>query len=166
MEPRIEMSEEKTLIGINMQMSLSDNKTGLLWNQFMGNKDITGVPLCLKIRITPYFYSMQIYDSAFDFQHIDVNKLFYKWAAVEVDDIDSIPENMNSIILPEGLYAVFLHKGPARTTPVTFQFIFGTWLPGSKYKLDNRPHFEKLGEKYNNESDNSEEEIWIPITEK
>jgi AraC family transcriptional regulator len=33
----------------------------------------------------------------------------------------------------------------------------------SAYDLDNRPHFEILGEKYKNESPDSEEELWIPV---
>jgi AraC family transcriptional regulator len=37
-------------------------------------------------------------------------------------------------------------------------------LPLSKeYELDDRPHFEILGDKYKNNDPNSEEEIWIPI---
>ncbi len=64
---------------------------------------------------------------------------------------------------PSGLYAVFIHKGDASTAPKTFEYIFGTWLPNSEYLLDNRPHFEILGEKYKNEDPNSEEEVWIPI---
>ena len=45
----------------------------------------------------------------------------------------------------------------------TFQYIFGTWMPDSGYKWDNRPQFEILGEKYKNNDPSSEEEIWIPI---
>jgi AraC family transcriptional regulator len=40
---------------------------------------------------------------------------------------------------------------------------FSTWLPDSEYRLDVRPHFEVLGEKYKNDDPESEEEIWIPI---
>jgi AraC family transcriptional regulator len=45
-----------------------------------------------------------------------------------------------------------------------FQYIYSTWLPASGYALDNRPHFELLGEKYKQGSPHSEEEIWIPIS--
>jgi AraC family transcriptional regulator len=54
----------------------------------------------------------------------------------------------------------------SRLAPKTFQYIFGTWLPNSEYVLDNRPHFEILGEKYKNDDPTSEEEIWIPIKAK
>jgi AraC family transcriptional regulator len=36
-------------------------------------------------------------------------------------------------------------------------------LPNSAYALDDRAHFEVLGEKYKNNDPSSEEEIWIPI---
>jgi AraC family transcriptional regulator len=70
---------------------------------------------------------------------------------------------MEKFILPAGAYAVFLHKGGPATGQQTFQYIFGTWFPQSEYRLDDRPHFEILGEKYSNTSPDSEEEIWIPV---
>jgi AraC family transcriptional regulator len=61
------------------------------------------------------------------------------------------------------MYAVFIHKGPASKGPETYNYIFGTWLPGSDYILDSRPHFALMGEKYKNDDPASEEEIWIPV---
>ena len=87
---------------------------------------------------------------------------FEKWAAVEVTDLNSIPAGMESFILKAGLYAVFLHKGSG-TDNSTHQYIYSTWLPNSDYIMDDRPHFEILGEKYRNDDPGSEEEIWIPI---
>jgi AraC family transcriptional regulator len=46
---------------------------------------------------------------------------------------------------------------------VFFTYIFTRWLPASGYQLDNRPHFEILGDKYKNNDPESEEEIWIPV---
>jgi AraC family transcriptional regulator len=69
---------------------------------------------------------------------------------------------MEPFRLEGGLYAVFDFKGSGNDKSI-FQYIFGTWLPGSDYNLDNRPHFEVLGEKYKNNDPGSEEEIWIPI---
>jgi AraC family transcriptional regulator len=74
-----------------------------------------------------------------------------------------MPENMEGFTLMEGLYAVFLHKNAISTPEKTFGFIYGAWIPNSEYELDNRPHFEVLGEKYRNNDISSEEEIWIPI---
>ena len=69
---------------------------------------------------------------------------------------------METFTLPVGLYGVFDHKGLSNDNSI-FQYIFGTWLPNSTYQLDNRPHFEILGEKYRNNDPASEEEIWVPI---
>ena len=86
--------------------------------------------------------------------------------SIEVSDINAIPDDMESYTLTGGLYAVFTHKGAAATGPETFRYIFGTWLPASEYGLDNRAHFEILGDKYRNDDPDSEEEIWIPIRSK
>ena len=72
---------------------------------------------------------------------------------------------MEPFSLEGGLYAVFDYKGSSNDSSV-FQYIFGTWLPNSAYKLANRPHFEVLGINYRNNDPSSEEEIWIPILEK
>ncbi|NNK11488.1 MAG: GyrI-like domain-containing protein, partial [Flavobacteriaceae bacterium] len=66
---------------------------------------------------------------------------------------------------PAGLYAVFDYKGHPGDKSV-FQYIFGKWLPSSDFRLDFRPHFETLGEKFKINDPNSEEEIWIPISPK
>ena len=111
-------------------------------------------------------FSLQIYPVLFYFQNFNPAIRFEKWAAVEVSDFELVPDNMESIILQGGLYAVFIHKGAASEGPKTFRYIFGTWLPDSDYLPDDRPHFEILGEKYKNNDPDSEEEIWIPIKHK
>ena len=159
MTPRIETLTEKKLVGKRMKMTLADNKTGELWRSFMPRrKEIKN--------ITSDLISMQVYDPSLDFKNFNLNTPFEKWAAIEVAVFDTIPAEMESFTLVGGLYAVFLHKGPASAGAKTFQYIFGTWLPSSQYLLDNRPHFELLGAKYKNEDPGSEEEFWIPIKPK
>lgn len=148
---------QKKLIGKKLEMSYINNRTGELWRSFMPKrKEITN-------NIGTELYSMQIYNDIFDFQNFNPNDNFTKWAAVEVTDFEQIPENMEGYTLKGGLYAVFTHKGSSLDFQRTFQYIFGVWLPNSDYKIDNREHFELLGEKYKNESPDSEEEVWIPI---
>ena len=156
MKPRFETINRKRLIGKRMKMSLSANSTGELWQSFMNRRKE------IKNSIGNDLFSMQVYDPMY-FADFNPDKEFEKWAAIEVLDFDEIPYNFESCILPGGLYAVFLHKGAASTGPKTFRYIFGTWLPDSGFMLDNRPHFEVLGEKYKNEDPVSEEEIWIPV---
>jgi AraC family transcriptional regulator len=106
---------------------------------------------------------MQIYDKSFDFNNIDLHKKFEKWAAAEVSAVENIGEDMETIDIPDGLYAVFIQKGKASDGHITFRYIFEKWLPKSPYEIDDRPHFELLGKKYKNEDPTSEEEIYIPI---
>ncbi len=154
-EPRIETLEEKKLIGKHLTMSFADNKTGELWRGFMPRrKEIVSA-------VSTDLYSLQLYTPDF-FGHFNPHTPFEKWSAVEVTGFDSIPDGMEAFTLPEGVYAVFLHKGSSTDTS-TFQYIFSTWLPNSEYVLDDRPHFELLGDKYKNYDPASEEEIWIPI---
>ena len=108
-------------------------------------------------------YSVEVYDSLAYFANFNPNVAFDKWAAVPVNHTEFIPENMESLCLPAGLYAVFAFKGAAAEVPVLYQHILGTWLPNSDYQLDNRPHFAVMGEKYKNNDPDSEEELWIPI---
>ena len=69
---------------------------------------------------------------------------------------------METFIMTGGLSAVFDYKG-LNTDNAIFRYIFETWIPNSDYVLDNRPHFEVLGDKYRNNDPTSEEEIWIPV---
>ena len=158
MQPRIETIGNKKLIGKRLSMSLHNNKTNELWRSFM--------PLRKEIKnnISTELYSIQVYDDSY-FNGFNPNTEFEKWAAIEVRDFDSVPDEMETYLLPGGLYAVFLYKGSGTDNRI-FQYIFTTWLPSSDYLLDNRPHFEILGEKYKNEDPDSEEEIWIPVKPK
>lgn len=154
-QPLIKLLNKKQLIGLQKSMSFADNTTPELWRTFMSRKKE------IQNGINSNLYSIQSYTKGF-FENFDPSNQFTKWAAVEVSDFEIIPTDMESFILPEGLYAVFHYKG-LNTDPSIFQYILGEWLPSSDYKLDSRPHFEVLGDKYKNNDPNSEEEIWIPI---
>jgi AraC family transcriptional regulator len=156
MIPRIEILSEKKLIGKRLQMSIAKNKTLDLWKSFMPKRSEIQNAMSLDL------FAIQVYDKTY-FEAFNPNAIFYKWATLEVTDFDNIPAEMESFTLSGGLYAVFEHKGHSTTI---FDYIFGNWIPNSKYDLDHRPHFEILGEKYKNDDPNSEEEIWIPIKEK
>lgn len=105
-------------------------------------------------------YNIQINPKDFDFKP---NTPFVKWAAVAVTNFDYIPDEMETLVMEEGLYAVFNYKGDQTNAAAFFNSIYTEWLPSSGYQLDSRPQFEILGEKYKNDSSESEEEIWIPI---
>lgn len=158
MHPRIETSREKRLVGLRLTMSLAHNKTGELWRTFMPRrKEVTNA-------MTTEVISLQLYKRSY-FSDFRLANEFEKWATVEVPDFSKVPEGMETFTLSGGVYAVFDYKGLSNDNGI-FQYIFGTWLPASDYTLDDRPHFEVLGENYRNNDPASEEEIWIPVRPK
>ncbi len=158
MEVSIQIIGEKKLVGKRSIMTFANNKTVELWRGFMPKRKE------IKNALGSDLYSMQIYPPLF-FTAVKLDVPFEKWAMMEVSDFDAIPDEMETYTLPGGLYAVFFYKG-LNTDTAIFEYIHKTWLPNSDYLLDNRPHFEILGEKYKNADPNSEEEIWIPIQPK
>lgn len=154
---RIESLKEKKLVGTCVTMSLANNKTFDLWRSFMPQR------MKIQNKISNEMISMRVYSEPLQLENI--NQEFEKWAAVEVSDFNNVPGEMKTFILPAGQYAVFHYKG-LNTDNRIFIYIFKEWLPNSKYVLDERPHFEILGEKYKNNDPESEEEIWIPVRPK
>jgi len=138
-------------------MSFANNKTVELWKNFSPRvKEIKNL-------IGPNRFSVEIYPNTTFFENFYPEKEYEKWAAAEVSEFDIVPDGMEKLIVPEGLYAVFHYKGKPSKAQETFQYIFGTWLPNSEYKMDARPYFALMGEKYKGGSLESEEEFWIPI---
>ena len=156
MTPRIENIDEKKLVGKKLIMSYANYTIGQLWGGFMPRrKEITN-------NVSTDLISMVVYKPN-HFVNFNPENEFVRWAAVEVKDFDNIPNEMEPYILSNGLYAVFQYKGLSSGSAAFYQYIYSDWLPNSEYQLDNRPHFEILGEKYKNDDPTSEEEVWIPI---
>ena len=156
MTPTLHTIPAKMLVGKRLTMSFINNRTPELWKNFMPLRNtISNV-------VGSNRYSLQIYPQNF-FESFNPSNEFEKWAAVEVTSFSDVPTGLETFTLPTGLYAVFYYKGNPANGDKVFKEIFTQWLPQSGYALDNRPHFELLGDKYKNGSDDSEEEIWIPI---
>lgn len=156
MQPRIESISEKKLVGKFVEMSLIDNKTLELFSSFMPyQKEV-------KNSISSAIYEVMQYDAAY-FKSFNPNNRFKKWGTLEVENLEEIPENMHTLVIETGLYAVFTYKGLAKDFSNLMQYVFTEWLPKSAYRLDNRPHFNVLGNKYIKNSPDSEEDVYIPI---
>lgn len=157
MTPTIQNITSKKLIGKHCAMSFAENKTFQLWSSFM--------PRRKEIKNTvdnTNMYSLQFYGTGF-FTNFNPQVQFEKWAAIEVSNFDFVPDELETLVIPGGQYAVFNYKGSHNNGHDVFSYILGEWLPASGYELDNRPHFEILGPKYKNGDPDSEEQIWIPI---
>jgi AraC family transcriptional regulator len=158
MDPRIAVLKEKKLVDCRLAMSFSDYKVADLWKRFMPRRKE------IRRSLSRDLISMTVYPAGF-FTNFDPANEFEKWAMVEVSGFDSIPGDMETFILKGGLYSVSDYRGSSDDRGI-FEYIFGTWLPNSDYLLDDRPHFEVLGDKYKNSDPTSEEEIWIPVKAK
>ena len=160
MEPRIITTSHKKLVGRKLRMSISANRTVELWQFLMPRrKDIRNTS-------NSNLFSVQVFDQDLDFKDFIPETEFEKWAAIEVSEYWEVPEGMETLDIPGGLYAVFDYKGVATNFAPMFHYIFATWIPASEYEVDKRPHFDLLGEKYKGNDPTSEEEIWVPLKPK
>lgn len=158
MKHRIINSPETYIVGIKANVSFETItvETGKLGRQFMPRlKEI-------KNRVDDNTLSLQSYDD-FDYHKVSPIMTFEKWVGVEVTNLDNVPERMETLTINPGNYLVIDFKGSMQEFVKYWNFIHSQWLPNSKYKLDNRPHFEKLSPSYNPMNVVNEEEIWIPI---
>lgn len=160
MTPRIEILRETKLVGKNLSMSFTRDRTAELWQSFSPRlKEITNP-------VNTNLFSVEIYPDTGFIEKFNPAIEFEKWAAIEVSNFDTIPNEMEKLIIPEGLYAVFHYKGRPSEAQETFQFIYSVWLRNSEFQMDDRPYFALMGEKYKGEDPDSEEEFWIPVKKK
>ena len=155
MQAEIFKIDRKRFVGIPMEMSLLDNKTRELFKSFMPRRN--EVPY----RENTDVFDLKIYSDTY-FKEFNAGQSFTKWAAVEVAKTDEIPEGMDVFDMEEGIYAMFMNHGMGDNSEM-FQYIFTEWLPSSEYELDNRPHFDVLGEDYQKKDPDAMSEIWIPV---
>lgn len=151
--------DQKIIIGMKLEMSLVEDQTQTLWQKFIPkSKEISN-------RLDSNLISMAVYTSDY-FQNFNPSNRFMKWAGVEVSDAfekATLSEDLEIIKIPSGLYVRFLYQGlPSQAGPF-YQRIFQEWFPRSGYRLDQRPHFEVMGDKYRNNDPSSEEMIFIPV---
>lgn len=153
--PRIVDLDPLRLVGIHRSMSLASDETPTLWKSFIPALNT------LIGRVGDHLISLQEYPEDF-FRFFQPDRRFEKWALAEIAEGASLPEKMETITIG-GRYAVFTFQGTSVEFGAAVQQILMHWLPESGYELDNRPHFEWLGDRYKRNDPRSEEEIWIPI---
>jgi AraC family transcriptional regulator len=155
--PEIVTIEEKKLLGMKVEMSLSEHKTFQLWRRFKPQVQ------SILNKVGTDFYSLQVYPKEFGTGNFTTTTKFIKWAAIEVSDYEKQLDIFEKMMIPSGKYAVFIHKGTSAEFSKTAYYIYNVWLPKSGYQLADKPHFEVLGDKYILNHADSEERVWIPI---
>jgi len=158
LNPRIVNIEQKYLVGKKLEMNFLHLKIIDLWKSFMPFKN------SIPNQVSENLYSLTVYRPD-HFINFKPSNLFEKWATVEVQSAENIPEEFELFILEPATYAIFDYKGYSHDSTI-FQEIYMKWVPESGFSLDNKAHVEVLGKKYKNNDPNSEEEIWIPIKNK
>lgn len=160
-EPTIKTIASKQLVGLSTVHSLANNQAAALWQAFMPRRhEIQNV-------VGEHKLCVHIYPPDLNLAGFNPATEFTTWAAVEVDSYAEPLDNMQTLVLPAGQYAVFIHRGTVKDFQKTIQYIHGEWFPSSSYQLDDRPHFEWLDERYKGPNNTeSLEEVWIPIKTK
>ena len=158
MTPRIITSNAILIVGLKENLSFITNAQGTanLARQFMPKRNQ------ILNRVGTQKFSIQVYND-FDLSKMSPDTVFEKWVGVEVLNFENVPKDMATLIIEKSQYAVFNYKGKPEGFPEAWQYIHSTWLPASGYKLNNRPHFEKLPENYHPSNPEVEEEIWVPV---
>lgn len=158
MEPRIVEVAERKLVGMKTRTRLIDNQIPKLWQTFMPQR------FAIKNSLLTGFFAVHERDAAVTFKNFTPATEYTSWATIEVSSHEQIPEGMEARTLSGGLYAIFIHKGPAQNFKATMDFIYGQWLPNSLYEMDNRDQFEIMAEDYlGPQHPEAKEEVWVPI---
>ncbi len=160
MEPVITHLPSRTLVGLETPFisALSDSKTNMavipdLWRRFNERQGE------IRQRAGDAAYGM-ISCTEEEAREETMRYL----AGVEVRPASSdLPDDMVVRILPEGLYAIFTHKGPVSTFDATIRHVYSEWLPKSGYRRVKGPEFEVYDARFKGESPESEFEYAIPV---
>ena len=134
MEPKIITIEEKKVIGIVLHTSFTNEKSKQeippFFHKVLKEKKLEKVPNRINENQMCVFKMKR---KCPDFDYV---------MGVEVSNTDSIPEGMESVILPKSNYATLtiVKKGP-EDVGKAFGYIFKTWIPKSIYIPTGAPGF-------------------------
>ena len=158
MEPIITTIAKVTVVGMEYHGQNKNKEITAMWGVF--NQKCMAIPHLTGKRAA--------YGVCFSDADYGTTGMFRYVAGLPVTVVDALPEGMTSCTVPAGRYAVFTHCGTLATLDRTFDYIYGTWLPSSEYRLDaTRPDFEFYDERFTTGDDPASKfDIYIPIAEK
>jgi len=84
-------------------------------------------------------------------------------AGVEISRLDDLPEQYRWIEIAPQHYAVFEHQGGLDSLPMTFEYIWTTWLPQSGRQAADAPEFERYSADFNPRTGRGVVEVWLPL---
>ncbi len=154
MEPTIVEREPIKTVGIAKRYSNDDLDLKKLWSAFKPYKD--------KI---PNRVGDELFGIYEEYEEDGDETGFTYVCSAQVSSFDDIPENMVGRIIAGQKYACFEHKGELASLENTLKFIWGSWLPKSKYDYVEKPDFELYGPGFCDAPGNILR-IFIPIQDK
>jgi len=155
--PEIVTQERMQLVGVKTEFYSVDSeknnmadKLPLLWDEFVPRMEeiqhkVSGLA-CGVIQQTK-----------------EKTDLLEYYAAVEVSDINDLPEGMVSVEIPVSTYAKFTHKGNVASINNTVNYVYSSWLMQSDKRHTYGADLEIYGEEYIPDSDDSVVYYSIPI---
>lgn len=155
--PEIVTQERMQLVGVKTEFYSVDSeknnmadKLPLLWDEFVPRME----EIQHKVSGLAYGVIQQTKEKT---------DLLEYYAAVEVSDINDLPEGMVSVEIPTSTYAKFTHKGNVASINNTVNYVYSSWLMQSDKRHTYGADLEIYGEEYIPDSDDSVVYYSIPI---
>ncbi len=157
--PQIIERDPVMIVGIRDKTTIRTNKIPEMWKSF--NPRINEI----RNRTIPFRgYGICEVDPLYAMTEFNEDSEYNEIVGVEVNQPEDIPEGMVAKLLRGGKYAVFTHKGKINNLMMTYDYIWGTWIPYSGYELDLRDDFECYDDRFlGPDDDRSQFDIFIPI---
>jgi AraC family transcriptional regulator len=85
------------------------------------------------------------------------------FVGIEVKETVEMPKGLMLHKVPGGYYAVFDYVGKIEGIGDAYGYIYGKWMAESGMKIASEEMFEVYDERFQEDSDKSVTEIWIPV---
>lgn len=152
MEPELLEKPAMKIVGIANEYEDGDLSLPKLWSGFRPYRDK------IPNRIGDHFFG--IYEN---YQETEDSTRFVYICSAQVANFDDVPEGMITRELDAQTYAQFTHIGPIANIEETLRYIWGSWLPKSKYEYADKPDFELLPGGFNDADPNNKVYLNIPV---
>lgn len=158
--PKIIELPDILVAGIRGRTTLCDNTISALWKQFWS--EMPKIPHA--VSRTKAYGICEACSNGHTLYTMNSELPFSEVVGIEVASFEQLEAPFTSKIIKGGRYAVFTHTGSLKNLPLTFQYIWGTWLTASNEQLDNRDDFEYYDERYlGYDNPKSQIDLCIPI---
>ncbi len=110
-----------------------------------------------------YIYGAARYPSDQDRRHPDEREYL---ASISVAAGTKAKSPLTLWHIPASTYACFTHHGPIARFGETINYVFGTWLPRSKFVHGDSPNLDRQDERFGDGGEDSVFDFLIPIRPK